>query len=256
MSNVLVRERAIIVSAGPLSAEAAGQVIDRLLAGLPKVAPSGTRAATELRNGGRLVVLEKPGIAQTSIAAGGPTKWVSGVDLMAGTLGTRVLGGDFNSRLNSVVRGKLGATYGIGARLSSYDPKSYALSVTSAVDNVQAKAAIDAIRATYATFLGEGITAAEFEAQRTKYRQELRDRDTKAQSTANTAFVLLMAGLPLDMMVTQQARLNALTVSDVNRLISEKMAQLPLTIAVVAPSAEGLGADCVIRALEELDTCR
>jgi hypothetical protein len=33
------------------------------------------------------------------------------------------------------------------------------------------------------------------------------------------------------------------------------MAKPPLTIAVVAPSADGLGADCVVKALEELDRC-
>lgn len=255
MANVLVRERAVVVSAGPMSVEAAGDVVDTLLAALPSTAPAGERRSTALRNPGRLVVLEKPGIAQTSIAAGGPTAWVSGGELMPGTLGARVLGGDFSSRLNTVVRGRLGAAYGISARLSTYDPRSIALQITSSVDNAQARAVIDAVRETYASFLASGVTAAEFEAQRSKLRQELRDRDAKAQPTATAAFAVLMAGLPIEMLATQSARLDALALPEVNRLIGERMAKPPLTIAVVAPSADGLGADCVVKALEELDRC-
>ncbi len=64
--------------------------------------------------------------------------------------------------------------------------------------------------------------------------QEVKDRTTKAQPTAQQAQSLLMAGLPLELMATQEKRLKALTADEVNRLAKERMAKLPLTVAAAA----------------------
>lgn len=252
---VLTRDRAVIVSAGPMPAADAALVIDKLMAGLPAKGAEVARSSTPLRNPGKVVLLVKPGIAQTSIAAGGPTEWTSSPDLTAGNLAARVLGGDFNSRLNGVVRGKLGATYGIRASLSAFDHTSYGLVMSSAVDNAKAAAVLDAVRETYRAFIADGITEAELDAQRAKMIQDVKDRTTKAQPTAQQAQALLMAGLPLDLMATQESRLKSLTTADVNRLLRQRMAKLPLTVVVVAPTAEGITADCVIKSPDEIDTC-
>lgn len=252
---VLARDRAIIVSAGPMPAADAALVIDRLMAALAARGATVEKTSTPLRNPGKVVLLVKPGIAQTSIAAGGPTTWTSSPDITAGNLAARVLGGDFNSRLNAVVRGKLGATYGIRASLTAFDHASYGLLVTSAVDSAKASAALDAVRDTYRAFLADGITADELDAQRAKMIQEVKDRTTKAAPTAQQAQALLMAGLPLDLLATQESRLKALTTDDVNRLSKSRMAKLPLTVVVVAPSAEGLAADCVIKSPDEIESC-
>lgn len=252
---VMTRDRAVIVSAGPMSASDAAAVIDKLMAGLPAKGAAVPKTTTPLRNPGKVVLLVKPGIAQTSIAAGGPTEWKSSPDLTAGNLAARVLGGDFTSRLNAIVRGKLGATYGIRAGLTGFDHGAYGLVISSAVDNAKAAAALDAVRETYRTFLANGITTAELDAQRAKMIQEVKDRTTKAQPTAQQAQSLLMAGLPLELMATQEKRLKALTADEVNRLAKERMAKLPLTVVVVAPTADAITADCVIKSPDEIDTC-
>jgi zinc protease len=251
--TVLGRDRVTIASAGPLTPEEVGQQIDRIFAGLPNVGQDiGPRPP--LRTIGKLIVLERP-TAQTAIIAGGPSTWVSEPDTLPGSVAVRALGSGFGSRLTKAVREGLGATYGIRAGFQQVHPKAFTMVISTAVDSTKAAAALAAIRKEYATFRADGVTDAEVTPIKTKLISEAQEQMRRSPSVAQRLRELTLAGFPIDYLTTYEAQVQALTVATVNEGIRTRFPTEPLTVVMVAPSAEGLGADCVIKAPEEISRC-
>lgn len=242
-----------IASAGPLTPDEVAVQIDRIFAGLPAVGQSvGPRP--QLRSPAKLIVLERP-TAQTAIVAGGATNWVSEPDTLPGSVAIRILGGGLGSRLTKAVREGLGATYGIRAGFQQVHPKAFSMLVSTAVDNAKAAAVLAAIRKEYAAFHAEGVTEAEVAPIKTKLITETREQLRRPPAVAQRLRELMLAGFPADYLATYEAQVQALTVAAVNDGIRTRFPLEPLTVVMVAPSAEGLGADCVIKAPEEIGRC-
>jgi len=250
---VLGRERLTIVSAGPMSADEVAGEIDRIFAKLPGVGHD-IGPAPKLRASGKLIVLERA-VVQTAIVAGGPMASARERDVLPGSLAVRVLGGGFESRLTKAVREGLGATYGIRAGLQQLHPEASALVISTAVDNAKAAAALAAIRKEYARWREEGVTAAEIEPLKTRFTTEMRESLRRAPGAAQRVRDFVLVGLPVDYLAGYETRLRALTDGAVSDWLRAHFPKEPLTIVVVAPSAEGLGADCVIKSADEIARC-
>jgi zinc protease len=250
---VLGRDRLTIASAGPLTAEAVGREIDRIFAGLSAVGRA-LGPPPPWRTAPKLVVLERK-VVQTAIVAGGPSGWTLEPDLLPGTIAVRALGGGFESRLVRAVREKLGAAYRIGASFHQLHPKAFALVISTAVDNAKAVAAVDAIRQEYGRLLTEGVPVAEIEPLKTKLVTETREQTRRATSAAARLRDLSQADFPPDFLPTYEARVRAVEATAVAEGMRTNMPKPPLTFVVVAPSAEGFDADCVIKAPEEIARC-
>jgi zinc protease len=250
---VLGRDRVTISSAGPLTPEEVARQIDRIFAGLPNTGQD-VGTSPPMRAVGKLIVLERA-TAQTAIVAGGPTGWVSETDTLPGSVAIRVLGGGFGTRLTKAVREGLGATYGIRAGFQQVHPTAFTMVVSTAVDSTKAAAALAAIRKEYASFHADGVTAAEAVPVKAKLITESNEQLRRSPSVALRVRELTLAGFPLDYLATYEAQVQALGVATVNDAIRTRFPTQPLTVVMVAPSAEGLGADCVIRTLEEISRC-
>jgi zinc protease len=250
---VLGRDRVTIASAGPLTPEEVGKHIDRMFAGLPNVGQA-IGPAPRLKALGKLIVLERP-TAQTAIIAGGPSSWVSEPGTLSGSVAIRVLGSGIGSRLTKAVRQELGAAYGIRAGFQQVHPKAFTMIVSTAVDSTKAAAVLAAIRKVYASFHGDGVTDAEVSPLKTKLIAEANEQLRRSPAVAQRLRELTLAGFPIDYLNTYEAQVKALTVAMVNDGIRTRFPVEPLTVVMVAPSAEGLGADCVIKSLEEVSRC-
>ena len=66
---------------------------------------------------------------------------------------------------------------------------------------------------------------------------------------------LTLQNFPDDYIASYAGRVRALDRGAINEDIRTKFPPPPLTFMMLAPSAEGLGADCVIRAPEEIARC-
>jgi zinc protease len=251
---VLGRSSVTIASAGPLGPDEVAVEIDRIFAGLPSVGQS-LGARPEMRSNGKLVVLERAS-AQTAIFAGGPSTWVSEPDTLPGTVAVRALGSGFSSRLTKAVREGLGATYGIRAGFQQVHPKAFTMIISTAVDSTKAAAALAAIRKEYASLRAEGVAETEVEPIKAKLIAEAREQLRRAPAIAQRLRELTLAGFPIDYLSTYEAQVQALTVATVNEGIRMRFPTEPLTVVVVAPSADGFGADCVIKAAEEISRCQ
>lgn len=251
--EVLGRQPGAIVSSGPLEPDAVAREIDRMFAKMPLAATA--RAAKPVMHAPRkFVVIERPTV-QSAIVAGGPTGWIADGNAAPGAIAVRVLGGGFGSRLTKVVREGLGATYGIRASLQQIHSEAFVLSIASQVDSAKAQAALEAIRAEYARFHEAGVTAGEAEPLKTRLATEMREQYRRASGSAQNLRDVLLAGLPADYALTYLERLKAVSLDAVNTGIRERLPPPPLTIVMVAASAAGLGADCVISAPEEIGKC-
>lgn len=97
-------------------------LIDELPAA-PKVEPA---------RGTRVVLVDKPGAAQSMIIIGGPGVERTSPDYPAITLMNSILGGSFSSRLNDILREQKGYTYGAGSWFT-WRPVPGPFAATSAV---------------------------------------------------------------------------------------------------------------------------
>jgi zinc protease len=82
----------------------------------------------------QILVVDRKGLTQAQIRIGFPTPLITSPDHYPLSVANALLGEYFNSRLNSLIRDKLGLTYGIESGFS-YDRQFSALTITSATRN-------------------------------------------------------------------------------------------------------------------------
>jgi zinc protease len=252
--NILVRAGLVVVAAGPMSARETAREIDRLFAGLPQAGLPPVGAKPVLRAPGKLVVLERP-VVQTVIVGGGPTSSAVTPDFPRIQLAVAALGGGPSARLWIAVREKLGAAYGISARLQAIDFNTRTLFVRTAVANDKVKDAVAAIRAEYERFVAAGLAESELEALKANFVRSHRDRVRRASTLAANLLLAALHEFPDDYLATYEQRLRGYSRAAIEADVRAQLPKPPLTMVVIAPSAEGLAADCVIKSPADLPRC-
>jgi zinc protease len=252
--DVLVRDGLVLVAVGPMDATEIARELDRIFASLPESGQQPVLSKPVLHSSGKLVVLEKA-VVQTAIAIGAPTTLTVTPDLARAELAVDVLSRGFSSRLMRAVRERLGAAYGISATLQQADAQSRTLVIRTPVANDKAKAALAAIRDEYALYVAEGATDDEVEPLKTVHITRHQERLQRSNTVATALLASTLNGFPDDYLATFAARVRSYTRAAVNDDIFTRLPKPPLTTVMVAPSAEGLDADCVIKALAEIARC-
>jgi zinc protease len=194
-------------------------------------------------------------VLQTIISAGAPTSLPVTPDLVRAQIAIAVLGGGVNGRLMKAVREQLGATYGISAALQAYDEAARGLLIHTPVANDKAKDALATIRSEYARFYADGVTDEEIEPRKSALISGNREIARRGPALAGYLLALMLQGFPDDHIATYDARVRALDRGVINETIRSNFPAPPLTVVMVAPSADGLGADCVIKAPAEIARC-
>jgi zinc protease len=253
--DILVRDTLTLVTAGPMSPADVGREIDTMFGKLPQSGRLPERSKLVFRSPGKLIVLERPA-AQTAIFAGGPMNMAANPDEVRFDIAAAVLGDGSSGRLFKAIRERLGATYGISAGLYDVDMDSRALLIRTAVANDKASDVLAAIRAEYARYLAEGATDDEIEPLKTQLLSNTREGTRKPLGLANRLLSQIVLGYPDDYLATFEARVRGYDRAAINEDIRSRFPKAPLTIVMVTPSAEGLNADCVIRAPEEITRCQ
>ena len=251
--EVFARDNLTIVAVGAQDAAAVGALIDKSIGQLPeKSAPAPTTPPTPVFPA-KTIVLEKDG-DQTAVNMEGYLDLALGEGPIA-LVGANVLGGGLDRRLSKAVRGELGATYGISAGLGQITPRQRTFSIRTAMSNDLAAAGLKRIREVYDVWRRDGVTAEEVEPAR---EQLANGFDKSAASSSGKAYgllSLLRGGANAEYEASYNDRLRKVDVDTVNALLKAKT-PAALTTVIVASKADGLGADCVIHAIEEVDTCK
>ncbi len=110
------------------------------------------------------------------------------------------------------------------------------------------------MRQEYATFREGGVKPDEIEPIKQRMENSFAETMRRPGSAASAIRSALLNGLPADAPDRQVGWIRRQTAESVSALIRERLPDA-LTVIVVTPKAEGLGADCVIGSLDELQRC-
>lgn len=252
-SAVFARDNLTIVVVGSLDVDAAAAMIDKTFVRLPEHAAPAPTAPPAINFSGRTILLEKPG-EQTAILLEG------GLDLVLGEgpvalVGVNVLGGGLDRRLSKAVRGELGATYGISAGLGQFTPTQRYIAIRSALANDLAPAALARVREVYATWRRDGVTEEENSSAREQLASGFDKNSETSSGRAYGLLALLRGGASAAYEANYTDNLRRIDSDRVNLLLRDKAPER-LTTVIVAPSASGFNADCVIHSIDEAATCK
>jgi len=237
---VFARDRLYVGAVGDITAEELGALIDALLGDLPETgAPIPGPAGVSLTGGVTVVEFDTPQsvavFGQRGIERDHP-------DFFAAYVLNQVLGGgSFESRLMEEVREKRGLTYGVYSYLSPRDlAATYRGGVSSA--NGRIAEAIAVIGDEWAKMAETGVTQKELDAAKTYLTGAYPLRFDGNARIASIMVGMQMQDLPIDYIATRNAKVEAVTLADVNRVAGQLLDPQGLRFVVVG-KPEGLPAD-------------
>jgi zinc protease len=230
-AGAVARDRIYVAAAGDITAGQLGVLLDRLLGDLP---------ATGTEQPGRVELVAKGGVAVQSFP--GPQSSISfyqgGIrfddpDYFAASILNEILGGQgFASRLMDEVREKRGLTYGVGSSLAAYDHAEI-MSGGLSVANENAAAAIQLIRDVWANVAAQGVTQKELDDTKTYMTGAYPLRFDGNGTIASILVGMQIMGLAPDYPATRNARVEAVSLADVDRVAKRLLTPERLFFVVV-----------------------
>lgn len=248
--------RASLVVAGAVSTADLQQEVDARLAGTPDLITSASGDLAEPRvrpdlacDAARLrvVVVDRPGAAQTELRIGHLGVPRTHPDRVAlGVLNT-LLGGKFTSRINLNLRERHGFTYGASSRFVDRKGRGPFV-VSTAVTTSAAGRATEEVLAELRRIRAEPVAAAELEATKSYLLGVFAYGLQTIEGLAARLDEIALFGLPLDTPAQYLAEVAALDASALARLATEHLHPDAAWIVAVGPAAELLPQ---LRALSE-----
>ena len=215
-NRVLARDRVVIGAAGDITAEELGAMLDDILGGLPATGtvPLPENATLGLTGGVTVIDWDSP---QTVVSFAGPGLPIDDPDYFAAFVANHILGGGgFSSRLMDEIREKRGLTYGIGTSLAT-GIYGQTWQGGSAIANANVGQALGLIRAEWDR-LAEGVTDQELADAKTYLTGEYPLRFDGNGKIAGLLTGMQMIGFPIDYPNTRNAKVEAVTAGDVQRV--------------------------------------
>ena len=229
--NLLVRDTLSVSAVGDITAEDLGPILDNLVGDLPAGSALET-APMKLDIPAGLTVVDIP--TPQSVAFFGH-KGIDRAhpDFFAAFILNTILGGrGIESRLTAEVREKRGLTYGISTVLISKDQANVMLGqVASANDRIGA--AIEVIRDEWSKLARDGVTAEELQAAQTYLTGAYPLRFDGNSQIAQILVGMQRQGLALDYINTRNAKINAVTLSEINHVAAQLLKPEALNFVVV-----------------------
>jgi zinc protease len=227
----MARDRLYISAVGDITAEELGQLLDRLLSGLPgEGAPMPARVEARFDGETTVEAFDTP---QSVVIFGQPGLRVADPDYFAAFVLNQIIGGSgFTARLMDEVREKRGLTYGISSSLVSLDrAESWMGSFSSSNDKVAE--AIAVVRNVWSEAAASGVTQAELDAAKTYLTGSYPLRFDGNDTIARILVGMQMEGFPIDYPANRNKKVEAVTLDQVNRVARERLRPDLLTFMVV-----------------------
>lgn len=239
-ARTYVPARGLLLVTGDITLTAAREVANDALGnwarpGLP-VPPMLDQVPAPARPATRVVLVDKPGAAQSVIVAGAPGVDRRSPDYPAITLMNTILGGSFSARLNDILREQKGFTYGA---FSDFDwqpiPGPFAAGASVRTDVTDSSLAIFVQE--FRRIRGEPVTQAELDrAKQYLVLGALSDFETTGQVAGQIA-ALLPFRLPVETIPQDLDAIGRLGPADVQRAARQYLDPDRMTIVVVGDLA-------------------
>ncbi len=250
---------AILAVVGDVTADEAFQGAERAFGSWQRVQLPAVKADEPPPPTRRVVIVDRPGAAQTEIRVGNIALPRRHPDYLALDIATKILGGEGGNRLHRVLRSERGLTYGASADLNALKDTGQIVAET----DTRSEKTAEALR-----LMVEEIVR--LQRQRVQQR-ELSDAQEyltgsfplTVETPSAIALQVLNAvffGLDLNELQTYRERVNATTVDDIQRVAQQYLRPDKLSIVLVGDASVfakdllGVGFDQVERIpLSELD---
>ncbi len=229
--RLMTRANAHIAIVGDVGPEQAGQIVDRLVAGLPQGEPVPAEAAETVPPPG-IHVIEQD-VPQSVAVFGQEGIGIKDPDFFPAYVMNYILGGGgFSSRLTEEVREKRGLAYGVYSYLTELNSaKLYMGGVQTA--NERIAESLEVIQAEWARMAEKGVTAQELDKAKTYLTGSFPLRfDTNAK-IANYLVYVMMEDLGADYINRRNDLIEAVTLQDVNRVAKRLLKPDQLSFVVV-----------------------
>jgi zinc protease len=230
-ARVMARDRLYVAAAGDITPAELGPLLDALLGGLPATgAPFPPPPDLAIDGGTAVVDYDSP---QSVVIFGQSGLRRDDPDFFAAYILNQIVGGGgFSARLMKEVREKRGLTYGIETYLVDRDlADTWQGSFASA--NEKVAEAIGVVRTEWARAAADGVTEAELTDAKTYLTGSYPLRFSGNEKIANILVGMQLKGLPADYVNTRNARVEAVTVADVQRVAQRIMTPDDLYFVVV-----------------------
>lgn len=183
-----------------------------------------------------IVLVDKPGAAQSVIAIGAPGVTRRTPDYPAIMLMNTILGGSFSSRLNDVLREQKGYTYGAGSGYT-WRPLPGPFTASAQVRSNVTDSSLAIFFREFRRIRDSGVTSTELERARAYLvLGSLGDFETTGQVAGQLA-ALTILGLPLTTIPADLTAIQHLTAADVQRAARTYLDPDHLTVVVVGDIA-------------------
>jgi zinc protease len=229
-----------ILFAGDVTERAARAEAERALGALPAVTtpapPPQTDAPAAATAGPKVVLIDRPGATQSSVAVSLVGVPRSTPDYDAITVMNTILGGQFSSRLNLNLREKHAFSY--GAR-SGFDMRQGPgpFNAGGAIVRESTGPAVKEIRAEIDRIRSEPVSDDELADAKTNILRALPAEFESTGDVVRALASLVALGLPLDEYATLPARVAAVTKEDVRRVAQKTLAPEAARLVVVGDAS-------------------
>lgn len=236
-NRVLARDRVVVGAAGDITPEELGILVDTVLGGLPEqgTAPLPEPAELHLTGGVTVIDWDSP---QTVVSFAGPGLPVDDPDYFAAFVADHILGGGgFSSRLMTEIREKRGLTYGVGTGLAT-GLYGQTWQGGMAGSNATTAEAVDLIRQEWDR-MAQGVSDAELADAKTYLTGAYPLRFDGNGAIAGILAGMQINGFPIDYADTRNARVEAVTAEDVQR-VAERLLDSDRLRFVLVGRPEGI----------------
>lgn len=231
---MFARDNIHIGIVGPVSANEAATIIDKIFGALPEKAELKKIEEAKLNLGGMANV--NYDLPQTSLMLVYPGVKRNDPDFFAAYLMNYVLGGPgLTSRLFSEVREKRGLAYTVGSSLMLYD-HSATLAVSTGTRSSEAQKSLSTIRSEVKKMADEGVSEQEIDEAKSYVIGSYAVQNMGSSSDIAATLVSLQdENLPIDYIEKRRALIEAVTRDQV-KAVAEKLLRPEPALLIIGPS--------------------
>jgi len=233
--------RATLIVTGDISQAEAVALATRLLGAWrapasPLPIPPATGIPAVARQATRVVLVDKPGAAQSVVTIGAPGPDRTSPDYPAIILMNTILGGSFSSRLNDILREQKGFSYGASSSYA-WRPVPGAFTASSQVRTDVSDSSLAIFFQEFRRIREEPVTPSELDRARAYLvLGAMDDFETTGQVGGQLATALTF-GMPLGQVAEELAAVQRLGAADVQRAARQYLDPARLTVVVVGDLA-------------------
>jgi zinc protease len=220
------------------------RILENALGKVPKQSAAASAAqplaAIAPKGGRKIIVVDRPGAAQSNVAIGWPGPRASDGELVTLEVLAGATGGDLSTRLNITVRKELGASYGVHMAASGLRDAGV-VEIAAAIDTART---VDALRGMFTELdrlRAEPLTPAELSAAKLRTYKNVEKSSTRG--LARFLAHAMADGLPPAHVVMHNARVDAVSAEAVRAAAERYLSTDEARIIVVGDAArivEGL----------------